>query len=125
MKKLKANLKKWGRSLLPPILVCAFISISAHAGTISDDENNIQSLDPSTSIVSVTDDIILKSEIYNIGVVSVALDRDLRSAPLRKGNVLSIDPDSLPIPAKVWITGATLIGLIWVRRKIFTNKDLK
>ena len=122
MKKLKANLKKWSRSLLPPILVCAFISISAHAGTISDDENNIQSLDPSTSIVSVTDDIILKSEIYNIGVVSVALDRDFRSEPLKKGNVLSIDPDSLPIPAKVWITGATLIGLIWIRRKFLTNK---
>jgi hypothetical protein len=121
MKKLKANLKKWGRSLLLPILVCAFISISAHAGTISGDENNIQSLDPSTSVVGVKDDIILKSELDNFGVVSVALARDFRSSSPIEKSVLSIDPRSLPIPAKVWIFGGFLIGLIWIRRKFLAK----
>ncbi len=122
LKKLKANIRKWSRSLLPPILVCAFISISAHAGTISGGKNNIHRLDLSASIVDVTDDIIWKSEIDNLGVVSVAPERDFRSSSLSKKNVLSIDPESLPIPAKVWILGATLFGLIWIRRKFLANK---
>jgi hypothetical protein len=89
---------------------------------ISGDENNIHSLDLSASIAGVTDDIIWKSEIDHLGVVSVALERDFRSSSLSKENVLSIDPESLPIPAKVWILSATLFGLIWIRRKFLTNK---
>jgi len=102
-----------------------FISISARAGTISGDENNIHRLDPSALISSVSDDITLKPETGNIGVVSVALARDYRFSSLRKENELSKSRKLLPIPAKFWVTGAILVGLIWIRRKFLTRSYLK